>query len=246
MGSLTIVTGPSCIGKGPLCAALNRFYPALTETWRHVVLYNDRAPRPGEVDGVAYRFRRRGQIEELRQDSRFLVMEVRGDLQAVDLEELRQSVAAGDVFYEGNPFVARALLSCDLPEDVKSTSVFLSPLSREEIVYLSSPERHVALPDFVADVMRRKLLRRMQKQKGILSGPDLDEAERRCGSAYSELKLAHEFGCVIPNHDGEDSENWDAFDYPVGDARRTMLAVAELLQGQRPAIAETWEPDLFE
>ena len=32
-----------------------------------------------------------------------------------------------------------------------------------------------------------------------------------------------------PNHDGEASENWDAFCYPLGDAREALLAFAALL-----------------
>jgi hypothetical protein len=32
-----------------------------------------------------------------------------------------------------------------------------------------------------------------------------------------------------PNHDGEASENWDAFYYPLGDAREALLAFAALL-----------------
>ena len=93
--------------------------------------------------------------------------------------------------------------------------------------------------------MRRKLLRRTQRQRGILSLVDLEEVERRATSAYSELTLACHFDHVVPNHDGEDSENWDAFYHPVGDARRTLLAFAELLSGRVPAVAEKWEPGLL-
>ena len=50
MGRLVILAGPSCIGKGPLHAALKRLYPQLAAGLRQVVLYNDRSPRPGEQD----------------------------------------------------------------------------------------------------------------------------------------------------------------------------------------------------
>ena len=53
--------------------------------------------------------------------------------------------------------------------------------------------------------------------------------ERRAGSAYRELKEAHHFEYVIPNYDGEDSDNWEASYYPLGDARRAFLAVVALL-----------------
>jgi guanylate kinase len=67
------------------------------------------------------------------------------------------------------------------------------------------------LADFLTDVMRRKLLRRTQRQKSILSLKDLENIERRATSAFAEPKEAWRFEHVIPNHDGEDSENWDAF-----------------------------------
>ena len=241
MGRLVVVSGPSCIGKGALYVALRKFHPGLTEGWKSVVLYNSRASRPGELDGRDYHFRGEEEIESMKQRDGFVVMNVRGDLQALDTAELKSMLSRGDVFFEGNPFVGKALL--DLADTV--VSMFLTPLSREELVYLKDPERRVDLPAFVTDVMRRKLLRRTQRQKRILSLKDLEDIERRASSAYGELKLASRFGHVIPNHDGEDSENWDAFYYPVSDARRTLLAVADVLQGKVPACAETWETDLL-
>jgi guanylate kinase len=93
--------------------------------------------------------------------------------------------------------------------------------------------------------MRRKLLRRATKQKGILSLKDLENIEIRARSAYQELKQGWRFDAVIPNHDGEDSENWDAFYYPVGDARKTLLSFAALLENQPSHDAERWEPELI-
>jgi guanylate kinase len=124
-------------------------------------------------------------------------------------------------------------------------SIFLAPLSREEIRFLQSPERKVSLPDFLTDVMRRKLLRRTQRQKGILSLKDLENIERRASSAYTELREAWHFDHVIPNHDGEDSENWDAFYYPVGDAHKTLLTFADLVSGKVSAVVEKWEEGLL-
>ena len=67
----------------------------------------------------------------------------------------------------------------------------------------------------------------------------------RAGSAYKEMKEAWRYDFVIPNHDGEDSENWDAFGYPVGDARTALLCFAEILSGGNPAYAEHWQEGLL-
>jgi guanylate kinase len=78
-----------------------------------------------------------------------------------------------------------------------------------------------------------------------LSLKDLESIERRAASSYQELRAAHYFDHVIPNHDGEDSDNWDAFYYPLGDARETLIAFVTLLEGGVSAGAEHWESDLI-
>lgn len=244
-GRLVILAGPSCVGKSPLKKALARFYPALHQALQPLVLYNSRAARPGEVDGVDYHFRSRQQVEALRAEERFVVMDVRGDLQGLDLEELSARLRKGDVFFEGNPFVGRALQTQPKLDGIRKLSVFMSPLSRAEILFLKAPEQNVSLPDFLTDVMRRKLLRRTRRQKGELSLKDLQNIETRAASAYRELQEAHHFEYVIPNHDGEDSENWDAFYYPLGDARKALLTFVALLEGKATADVEHWEPDLI-
>ncbi|MBV8215290.1 MAG: hypothetical protein JOZ08_18935 [Verrucomicrobia bacterium] len=241
MGRFIILSGPSCVGKGPLHSAFSKFYPDQAASLHKLVLYNCRAPRPGEIDGKAYWFRSREEIESFRKKENFIVLDVRGDLQAVDLNDVERSLAAGDLFFEGNPFVGRKLQET-LRVKANLLSVFLSPLSREEILFLKS--QAAPLPDFLTDVMRRKLLRRTQRQKGILSLKDLENIERRASSAYTELKEAWYFDYIIPNHDGEDSENWDAFYYPVSDARKTLLAFADLITGKASAGAEKWEQEL--
>lgn len=244
-GRLVILAGPSCVGKSPLDKALGRFYPDLRRRLQPLILYNSRDPRPGEMDGVDYHFRPQAQVEALDGNERYVVMNVRGDIQALDLEDLAASLARGDVFFEGNPFVGRALQTHPRLAHVRRLAVFMSPLSREEILFLRAPEQTAALPDLVTDVMRRKLLRRTRRQKAELSLKDLENIEKRAGSAYRELRDACHFEYVIANHDGEDSDNWDAFYHPLGDARTSLLAFAALLEGNVPHGVETWEEGLI-
>jgi guanylate kinase len=244
MGRFIILSGPSCVGKGPLHTAFGKFYPEQAAKLSKLVLYNCRSPRPGETDGKDYQFRSRKEIEEFRNKGDFIVLDVRVELQAVDLEDVNRGLAGGDLFYEGNPFFGRKLLEA-FASKVSFLSIFLAPLSREEILFLQSPERNLSLWDFLTDVMRRKLLRRTQRQKSILSLKDLENIERRASSAYAELKEAWHFDYIIPNHDGEDSEHWDAFYYPVGDARKTLLTFADLISGKVSPVAEKWEEGLL-
>ena len=245
-GRLVILSGPSCVGKSPLDRALARFRPDIHRRLQKPVLFNSRAPRPGERDGVDYHFRTQTQVEALRQQTRFAVLDVRDDLQALDLTELAALLGRGDAFFEGNPFVGRLLQTHPALSRVRRLSVFLAPLSKDEILFLKDPARNLSLPDMVTDVMRRKLLRRTRRQKGELSLSDLRNIERRAGSAFRELQEAVHFEWVLPNHDGEDSDNWEAFYYPLGDARRALLAFADLLEGRVPACAEKWEAGLLD
>jgi guanylate kinase len=242
-----MLTGPSCVGKSPLLAALRKFYPEAAAQLQPLVLYNDRAPRPGELDGVTYHFRPRAFLESLQGQPGHVVLPVRRDLQALEIAQVRAVLEAGrDPFFEGNVYVAEALLQAPELAEVPKLSCFLSPLSLEEVRFLRA-QPHADLDQIVRDVMRRKLLRRTLQQKGILSEPDLHDIEARCGAAYRELQYAPRFDWVLPNHDGESSENWEAAYYPLGDARRCLLDLAAILQGQTPGPcwAEQWPSDLF-
>jgi guanylate kinase len=54
------------------------------------------------------------------------------------------------------------------------------------------------------------------------------------------MRFAHHFDYVIPNHDGEDSDNWEAFYYPIGEARKSLLCFVDILHGRIPGFAEKW------
>lgn len=243
---LIIFSGPSCVGKSPLVKAFARFYPEMQKPMQQLVLYNSRSPRPGELNGVDYYFRSRKEIEKLKEHKNYVVMDVRGDLQAIDLMELSDKLKRGDVLFEGNPFVGRLLQTHPELNRINRLSIFMSPVSKEEILFLKSANPSVELFDFITDIMRRKLLRRTRKQKGELSLKDLENIEKRASSAHAELQDAHHFKYIIPNHDGEDSENWDAFYYPLGDARKALLSFVDIVKGETPSGTEVWEKDIME
>ncbi len=244
-GRLVILSGPSCVGKSPLAKALARFYPELWNILNPLVLYNSRSARPGEFDGIDYHFRSRKEIENLKRKEGFIVMDVRADLHALDLPELLETLEKGDVFFEGSPFIGKTLLTDPMLANVKRLSVFMSPLSRDEIIFLKTAEPKVSLHELVTNIMRRKLLRRIRRQKGKPSLSELEDIEIRASSAYYEMQEAHNYQYVISNHDGEDSENWDSFYYPLGDARAALITFVSLLEGKMPDRVEIWEKDLI-
>ncbi len=246
MGKLIILSGPSCMGKSPLVKALARFYPGLVEDWQPVVIYNSRQPRPGEEDGSDYHFRTWQQVEALRNDPRYIVRQVRNDLQAIDTLDLEDRLQNGDVFFEGNAIIASELRRQAGKLNADTVAVMLSPLSQDEIRELKEPQRNVDLAEFVKNVMLRKLLRRAHLQKPYLGLEDLRDLDKRAACAYDEMKFAPQFDAVIANHDGEDSDNWSAFYYPIGDARRTLHLFVDFINGTSDAAGlEHWNERLL-
>ncbi len=239
MSRLIILSGPSCAGKGPTYKALRRFCPGLLESFETLVLHNTRSPRPGEVDGEDYHFRSSEEVERLAGQDRYAVCKVWDDVQAVDLQELREKLAAGDVLYEGNPYIASELVQRELPEGVERLTIFLSPLSKAEIADLR--EQGVDLCGLITQIMKRRLLRRTQKQKQYLGLDDLETVRIRSMTAYDDMRQAHCFDWIVPSPDGEDSENWDQYGVPVLGARVTYRTVAALIAGEDAPHAETWE-----
>ncbi len=245
MNRFVMLSGPSCVGKGPLYHALRKFYPELAGRLQKIVLYNSRDPRPGELEDVDYHFRSRAQIEELAQRPGFTSANVRGDLQAIEIAGIKAILEHNqDAFFEGNPFIPAKLGELKELSQIPTLKIFLAPLSREEIVFFKDPQQRTDLEKLLPDIMRRKLLRRTRRQKINPSLKDLENIEQRVSSAIVELREAWKFDYVIPNHDGEDSEHWDAFYYPIGDARKALLALAGLLQGESRPGVEKWEKDL--
>ncbi len=246
MSKLILLSGPSCVGKSPLYRTFCHLFPEHARQMEKIVLYNDRAPRPGEREGQDYFFRTTQEIEEMGTRPGFLRIQVRNDLQLLELDTLQRILDRGcHVFFEGAPYIVSSLLEEGIMNRVPTQSIFLSPLNREEILFLLDPGRRINLYNLVTDIMRKKLLRRKHKQMGYLSTPDLEDIEVRCRTAYRELGVAYRFDYVIPNHDGEDSEHWSTFPYPIGEALQSVLDFVSIVEDQpRPRI-ERWEKDLL-
>jgi guanylate kinase len=58
---LTVLSGPSGVGKGSVIAVVRRRHP---DVWLSVSV-TTRAPRPGETDGVQYHFVPHGEFEDM-------------------------------------------------------------------------------------------------------------------------------------------------------------------------------------
>jgi guanylate kinase len=230
MPKFIILSGPSCIGKGPLLSALRRVYPELT--FGQPVRYTSRTMRPGERDGVEFHFRTADEIRKLP-PARFFVYPMRNQWQALDLNELEQMFSSCErVITEFYPPMVSLLLEHPRLEKAgacwETRMVFITPLTDQEIAKLAehAPERPVT--EIVADVMRAKQIRRALNQGKPITREELDDIDIRAGHAYAEMQYSRCYSDVIVNHDGEESEHWLCTP-PVGDAGKTLRALAGIL-----------------
>ena len=93
--------------------------------------------------------------------------------------------------------------------------------------------------------MKQKLLRRAEKLGTPLSRNVRKDIEIRSRSAYRELQTAWQFQHILVNHDGEDSDHWNQFYYPIGDARKNLILLAAIMRGEKPLCARAWPKNLI-
>lgn len=126
-GRLTVLSGPSGVGKGSVVAAVRRRHP---DVWLSVSV-TTRSPRPGETDGVEYHFVDRTQFERMVAAGELLEHAwYAGNGYGTPRRPVQERLAAGvpallEIELQGARQVRRALPDAQL--------VFLAPPTFEEL-----------------------------------------------------------------------------------------------------------------
>jgi len=166
-GSLYVIAAPSGGGKTSLVRALLEREPGI----RLSVSYTTRPPRPGEIDGVHYRFVDEAGFEARKDAGEFLEhAHVHGNWYATSSSWLRAEVAAGhemllEIDWQGAAQVRKLIASAVL--------IFILPPS------LAS--------------LRERLEKRGQDAPGVIA--------RRIEAAREEMRHCADFDYVIINQD---------------------------------------------
>lgn len=232
MKKLVVLSGPSCVGKGPLRAALRRYHGDIK--YAELVICNSRRPRlkqrtgPFEVNvyeihGIDYYFLPRGLFHQL-DPHRFIVGDVRSDIQAIDMEQVQELLVDNDlILAEVFHTLGRGLMKwIESQKSVAFTvrSVFISPLSDEEI--RDEAKRTGTDP---ADVVYRTMKAKLERRKE----DSAKKIEERARSAFTEMQDACHYTDRIISHAGEDAR--DQWGDPLGaEAKRVLDEFVAILQ----------------
>jgi guanylate kinase len=225
MSKLIVLSGPSCVGKGPLLAALRREHPEID--FAQPVRLMSRKPRlkratgQYEVHGVDCYFLPRSLFAML-DPQYFIVGENRSEMQAIDLEQVRGLLKErGLVIMELFHTLAVRLIEWGHSrENLTMRSVFLLPLGEEEIVERMQLDSKT-WDQVIYEEMKAKLLRRREDPP--------EKIEERARSASIEMSSAPMFDYQIINHAGEDAqEEWQT---PLGpEASRVLQEFLAIVQ----------------
>jgi guanylate kinase len=165
---LVVLAGPTAVGKGTVATAVREEHP---EVWISVSA-TTRPPRPGEIDGVHYRFVSDEEFDRMIEDDELLEWAVvhKAARYGTPRRAVEQALAAGrpamlEIDLQGARQVRQSM-----PE---ALFVFLKPPSWEELV--------------------RRLVGRGTETE--------DERTRRLDTAREEMAAEGEFDVTIVNHE---------------------------------------------
>jgi guanylate kinase len=126
-GRLIVLSGPSGVGKDTVLHELRTLEPGL----RYSVSYTTRAPRPGEVDGVAYSFIDRDQFLAMAERGEFLEWaEVHGHLYGTSEARVKEALDRGEDIVLKIDVQGAAWIR---PRVDGASFIFLLPPSEEEL-----------------------------------------------------------------------------------------------------------------
>ncbi len=129
---LVVLSGPSGVGKSSVVDRIRSGYPDVHMS----VSVTTRAPRPGEIDGVHYRFISRDDFERMIDDGHLLEWaEFAGNLYGTPAAPVAESVAQGrPVLMEIDLQGARQVRAQSGALGVEALLVFLAPPSWDVLV----------------------------------------------------------------------------------------------------------------
>ncbi len=197
---LVVVSGPSGVGKGPIIDWVKKLYFSKNNEELRFCQVNVRKEKTE---------RHRGDEKELGFDGigkNIYEFECRGTKQIIDLDELDNAVVSHDTTLIETYYNAFDFLKEHYERNAKFVSVFISPLTRSELMYLEYV--NVPLSEYLPDVMFDSLKKRAQNDGKELTDIVIKELTERSQDSFNEMLFAHNYDFIIPNHFYESDMRW--------------------------------------
>ena len=184
---LIIISGPSGVGKDTIIEALRSRHH--DPDYHYVVTCTTRARRPGEVDGVSYRFLDLARFEAMRAEGELLeAAEVHGNWYGTPRDQVRDALVAGhDVI---------------LKIDVQGAQTVKENVPDAFLVFIVPPSLET-------------LFQRLKAR----ATETADQLETRQRNAAIELARQEDYDYIVENRDGEIEATAERIDRIIADER---------------------------
>jgi guanylate kinase len=211
---LVIVSGPSGAGKGPIIEWTKKLYlPDLcqvkvrkTKTERH----------SGNEDDIGFE----DNVGKYHQ------FDCRGVEQRIYLDELDSALEKHDIVLLESYYKTHDFLKGRYDSSIDFVSVFVSPLDIKEIKELDEQGKNIS--KYLPELMLDSLVRRAEREGKIFTRSLNKELEQRAEDSINEIKAAHNYNLVIPNHCYESDSRWK-FPILIGEPGKVVASLKDII-----------------
>ncbi len=211
---LVLISGPSGVGKGPIIEWTKKLYtPDLcqikvkkTKTERH----------KGSEDDLGF-----------GKGDNFYQFDCRGVEQRIYLDELDNALKEHNIVLLEAYYNALDFLKNRYGASIYFASIFVSPLNIEEINELAKQGKK--LEDYLPNLMLDSLIKRAERDGKAFTRALIKELEQRAEDSINEIKFAHNYKQIIPNHCYESDSRW-RFPFLIGEPLRVVKSLREIIE----------------
>ena len=165
----------------------------------------------------------------------------RGKDQEIDLDELDKAIENHQTTVIEAYYKAFDFLRNSYSASVDFASTFVSPLDAEEIKELNEQR---SLENYLPDLMLDSLVRRAERDGKAFSRALIRELEQRAEDSVNEIKIAHNYRQVIPNHCYESDSRW-RLPILIGEPLKVVMSLRDIVERGKNDYANSREEYKF-